>query len=154
MTKFIRALAFLPVAFLAACTTTGGGYTQPAPQVVATAPVAPVVVVPTPAQTTAAALQTTNIDGFVDASTLALMSANDKVQASNAQFYAMQFGRPGAPRTWSGDKGTKGTVQVGPYVRVNNLDCRDFTHVVTLGGQTYTKKGTACREADGRWAST
>lgn len=152
MTKFIRALALLPLAFLAACTTTGGGY-SPQTTVVATAPVEQIPVVPTPAQTTAAALQTTNIDGFVDAPTLALMTANDKAQASNAQFYAMQFGRPGAPRTWSGDKGTKGSVSVGPYVRVNNLDCREYTHIVTVGGQAYTKKGTACREADGRWAA-
>jgi surface antigen len=41
---------------------------------------------------------------------------------------------------------------VGPYVRVNLIDCRDFTHTVTVGGQNYARKGTACREADGSWS--
>ena len=44
-----------------------------------------------------------------------------------------------------------GAVTVGPYVRVNLIDCRDFTHTVTVGGQNYAKKGTACRETDGSW---
>ena len=44
-----------------------------------------------------------------------------------------------------------GAVTVGPYVRVNLIDCRDFTHTVTIGGQNFVKKGTACREADGSW---
>lgn len=151
MTKFFRAIALLPILALAGCATAGTTYTAPAPQVVA-AP-QPQVIMPTPAQTTATALQTTDVNGFVDGSALALMTGNDKTQASNAQFYSMQFGRPGAPRAWSGDKGTKGSVTVGPYVRVNNLDCRDYTHTVTLGGQSYVKKGMACREADGRWAA-
>ena len=46
---------------------------------------------------------------------------------------------------------TTGAVTVGPYVRVNLIDCRDFTHTVTVSGQNYVKKGTACREADGTW---
>jgi len=42
-------------------------------------------------------------------------------------------------------------VVVGPYVRVNNIDCRDFTHTVTLAGGSFVKKGTACRDAAGTW---
>ena len=137
---------------LAACSSTGPT------QVVATAPMAttPVIaqpMMPTPAQTTQQALATTSVsNGFVDASALAVMTANDSAQANSAQFYALQFGRPGAPRAWAGDKGTTGTVGVGPYVRVNNLDCRDFTHTVKANGQDFVKKGTACREQNGNWA--
>ena len=54
-------------------------------------------------------------------------------------------------RNWTGDKGQSGSVAVGPYVRVNLIDCRDFTNTVTINGQSYVKKGTACREADGHW---
>jgi len=43
-------------------------------------------------------------------------------------------------------------VIVGPYVRVNSIDCRDFTHTVTLAGGTFSKKGTACRDASGVWS--
>ena len=36
---------------------------------------------------------------------------------------------------------------VGPYVRVNLIDCRDFTHTVTIGGQNFVKKGTEVAQA-------
>jgi surface antigen len=91
-------------------------------------------------------------NGFVDPAALRLMTAKDSNEANSAQFYALQFGRPGAPRQWAGDKGTTGSVAVGPYVRVNNLDCRDFTHTVKVNGQDFVRKGTACREQNGNWA--
>ena len=138
---------------LAACTSTAPIQVAQAPVVVTPAPVMMQPVgVPTPAQTTQQALATTNVsNGFVDASVLSRMTAKDSAQANSAQFYALQFGRPGAPRAWTGDNGTTGTVGVGPYVRVNNLDCRDFTHTVKIGGQDFVKKGTACREQNGNW---
>ena len=136
---------------LAACASTGP--TQVAQAPVIAAPVVSTPLVPTPAQTTQQALLTTSVsNGFVDSAALALMTAKDSAEANSAQFYALQFGRPGAPRQWAGDKGTTGTVAVGPYVRVNNLDCRDFTHTVKVGGADYVKKGTACREQNGNWA--
>ncbi|MBU1336590.1 MAG: RT0821/Lpp0805 family surface protein [Devosia sp.] len=137
---------------LAACSSTGTT-TQVARAPVTVAPVIAQPLVPTPAQTTQQALLTTSIsNGFVDPAALAVMTAKDSAEANSAQFYALQFGRPGAPRQWAGDKGTTGTVAVGPYVRVNNLDCRDFTHTVKANGQDYVKKGTACREQNGNWA--
>lgn len=137
---------------LAACASTSPSQVAvQAPMV--TAPVMNQSLVATPAQTTQQALLTTSVaNGFVDSNALALMTANDSAAANSAQFYALQFGRPGAPRAWAGDKGTTGSVAVGPYVRVNNLDCRDFTHTVKLNGQDYVKKGTACREQNGNWA--
>lgn len=138
---------------LAACSTTG-----PTTQVVSQAPVmaTPVIaqpLVPTPAQTTQQAMLTTSVsNGFVDSAALTAMTAKDSAEANSAQFYALQFGRPGAPRAWSGEKGTTGSVAVGPYVKVNQIDCRDFTHTVKANGQEFVKKGTACREQNGNWA--
>lgn len=151
MNRFsLFALPILALA-LAACSSTG---TTRVAQVPVTAP-QPVVtqpLVPTSAQTVQTAKLTTSIaNGFVDPAALALMTAKDSNEADRAQFYALQFGRPGAPRQWAGDKGTTGSVAVGPYVRVNNLDCRDFTHTVKIGGTDYVKKGTACREQNGNW---
>lgn len=150
-------IAFLAVPLiastLAACASTGPTtrVAQPAPVVMA--PVTPQPLVASPAQTTQQALLTTSVsNGFVEPAALAVMTAKDSAEANSAQFYALQFGRPGAPRQWAGDKGTTGTVAVGPYVRVNNLDCRDFTHTVKANGQEYVKKGTACREQNGNWA--
>jgi surface antigen len=141
----------LPLFALAVVGCTSTGTTQ-----VARAPIASQAVVqplvPTSAQNVQQARLTTSIaNGFVDPAALALMTAKDSNEANSAQFYALQFGRPGAPRQWAGDKGTTGTVAVGPYVRVNNLDCRDFTHTIKLGGTDYVKKGTACREQNGNW---
>lgn len=104
-----------------------------------------------PAQATAAALSATDVLAFIDPAAGKLLSDKEKSEAASAQFYALQFGRPGAPRYWTGDSGASGTVTVGPYVRVNNLDCRDFTHTVTVKGSDYLRKGTACREMDGQW---
>ncbi|MEO5806038.1 hypothetical protein [Devosia sp.] len=151
MTKSIRIALPLLALILSGCASTTQYNVAQAP---AAAPVmaAPVLSGPTPAQTTLAALQTTNVSsGFIDPGAASLMSAADNSAANSAQFYALQFGRPGAPRAWTGGKGTTGAVTVGPYVRVNNLDCRDFTHTVRINGQEFTRKGTACREQTGNW---
>ena len=114
------ALPLLALA-LAGCSSTGTARVAQAP--VATQPVIAQPMVPTTAQTVQTARLTTSIaNGFVDPAALALMTAKDSNEANSAQFYALQFGRPGAPRQWAGDKGTTGSVAVGPYVRVNNLD--------------------------------
>ena len=135
---------------LAGCSSTGTTRSVQAP--VQAQPVVVQPMVPTSAQTVQTARLTTSIaNGFVDPAALALMTAKDSSEANSAQFYALQFGRPGAPRQWAGDKGTTGSVAVGPYVRVNNLDCRDFTHTVKLNGADYVRKGTACREQNGNW---
>ncbi|MCS6760309.1 MAG: hypothetical protein MO852_16315 [Candidatus Devosia euplotis] len=152
MNRFAIIATLLLTLTLAACSSTGPTHVAQAPDY----PQAPAMAAPlvaSPAQTTQQALLTTNVsNGFVDAGALAQMSANDSAAANAAQFYALQFGRPGAPRAWSGDKGTTGSVAVGPYVRVNNLDCRDFTHTVKIGGRDFVKKGAACREQNGNWA--
>ncbi|HEY0919040.1 hypothetical protein [Devosia sp.] len=107
---------------------------------------------PPPAQQIASAQAMTDVTAFIDPAAVGLLSAKESAEASSAQFNALQFGRPGAPRSWQGDRGASGQVMVGPYVRVNNIDCRDFTHVVTVAGKQYSRKGTACREPDGRWS--
>lgn len=152
MNRIVFLAAPLLALSLAGCSSTGPTQVATRAPVVMT-PVIQQPLVATPAQTTQQALLTTSVaNGFVDPSALAVMTAKDSAEANSAQFYALQFGRPGAPRQWAGDKGTTGTVAVGPYVRVNNLDCRDFTHTVKANGQDYVKKGTACREQNGNWA--
>lgn len=152
MTQFARVLIVSLLLTLAACSSTST--MAPTTQVAIVAPpplVSTLPATPTVAQTTTTAAQTTDVAPFIDTGALALLGANDRTSASSATFYALQFGRPGAPRAWQGGSGTSGQVSVGPYVRVNNLDCREFTHAVTIAGNAYTRKGTACRETDGRW---
>ena len=152
MNRFAIIAAPLLALTLAGCSSTGTTQVVQQAPIVTTAPVMTTPLVASPAQTTQQALATTNVaNGFVDSGALALMTPTDSAEANSAQFYALQFGRPGAPRAWTGAKGTTGSVAVGPYVRVNNLDCRDFTHTVKVNGQEFVKKGTACREQNGNW---
>ena len=151
MQQILRASALVGLLSLAACAS--GPTTQYAqgPTLAPQTTTMQTASLPTPAQQVASAQSLTDVSAFVDAGVIPSLSQNDRAQASSAQFNALQFGRPGAPRAWQGDKGTSGNVMVGPYVRVNNIDCRDFTHTVKFGGQDHVKKGMACRELDGSW---
>ncbi len=107
---------------------------------------------PSPAQATATGLANIDVTNFIDPAAFKLMGDASRTEAANAQFYALQFGRVGAARNWNGDSGQSGSVNVGPYVKVNNRDCRDFTDIVNVGAKSYPRRGTACREDDGRWS--
>jgi len=107
---------------------------------------------PPPSAVVAAGVQNIDLASFVDPSALKLMGDTSKTEVSSAQYFALQFGRVGAARTWSGDSGMTGQITVGPYVKVNNRDCRDFTNIVNVGSKSYTRRGTACREDDGHWS--
>ncbi len=154
MPPSLRAVAVLPLLALAGCmgaSTTATTTSMPTTSTAAN--VMPVVApMPGPAQTNASALASTSVLDFIDPGALGLLNDRSRTEASTAQYNALQFGRPGAPRAWRGDNGVTGQILVGPYVRVNALDCRDFTHTVTVDGKPFVRKGTACREADGRWA--
>jgi len=148
MIKITRALLLLPALTLAACAT------APSVTNIATAPVAPAldpVQLQAPAVSRAAATSMTDATAFIDPTAYSQLSSRSRAEASAATFNALQYGRVGAPRNWSGDSGQSGSMTVGPYVRVNLIDCREFTHTVTIGGQNFVRKGTACREADGSW---
>jgi len=93
----------------------------------------------------------TGILSFLPQQALTTMSEREKSEAASAQFYALQFGRVGATREWSGDSSTRGEISVGPYIKVNKLDCREFNHLVIVSGTRYSKSGTSCREQDGQW---
>ncbi len=143
-----RAFLLLPALALTACAT--APQLSPTNQTIATEPQQQAMLT-APAQSTAAAASLTDVSAFIDRAAYSQLSAKSRTEAAAAQFNALQFGRVGAPRAWTGDNGQSGQVSVGPYVRVNLIDCRDYTHTVTIGAQTFVSKGTACREADGSW---
>ena len=148
MNNLSRVFFLLPAFALTACAT------APTLTPVATQPTLAAIdpaQLQAPAESRAVAASMTDVSAFIDPGALGLLSEKSKTEAAGAQFNALQFGRVGGPRNWVGDNGQAGAVTVGPYVRVNLIDCRDFTHTVTIAGQNYIKKGTACREADGSW---
>lgn len=92
------------------------------------------------------------IADFLPADVSSVLSEKERSEAASAQFFALQYGRVGAFREWSGESGAKGEISVGPYIKVNNLDCREFTHTVVLNSNRSSKSGTSCREANGQWS--
>lgn len=159
MQQPVRALSVFAMLLLAGCSmgpsnsdiAVGPTLNQPNPALAAQPTITPASL-PAAGAIQTAGTTMNDVTSFLDPSVVGKLSAKDKAEAASAQFNALTFGRPGAPRAWTGDKGTSGNVTVGPYVRVNNIDCRNFTHTVTIGGSPVAKKGTACREIDGTWS--
>ena len=143
MTILRFGLSVLLLVTLAACSTARTGYST-----------APMALAPPPAEATAAALESTDVGQFIDPQALLVLSDKERTEAASAQFYALQFGRPGAPRLWQGDRGNSGRISVGPYVRVNERDCREFTHDVTTTAGQFHRSGMACRVSGGTWETT
>lgn len=96
-------------------------------------------------------VQTLEIPQFVDPVSLGQLSEADKNSATNAQFYALQFGRPGAPRTWAGQNNVTGSIVVGPYIILGGQTCRVFTHTIIIEGTSRIHEGTSCRLGEGNW---
>lgn len=144
MRSLFRPLAPVLALSLAACAQMGPSLQTP------TAPVDNAA--PPPRIATANAVAAIDVSAFIASAAATQMSEKDKAEASSAQFYALQFGRPGAPRMWQGKGGVSGSITVGPYVRVNELDCRNFTHDVKTPKGDYPKSGLACRGTDGDWS--
>ena len=151
MQQILRALSVTAILVLAGCSS-GSTVSNIGPTLAQPNPALQTASVPAPSQQIAAAQSLTDITGFVDPAALGLLSAKEKSEAASAQFNALQFGRTGAPRSWQGDRGASGQVTVGPPVNVNSLYCRDFTHSINAGGQSFSRRGTACREADNSWS--
>jgi surface antigen len=159
MSPILRALTIAALLAIAGCSTNDSSNYSQEPMLGTTPPpsadtadtASPDAAAPAPSQVATAGVENLDITGFTDPAGLKLMTDTDKSQASSAQYYALQFGRVGAARTWAGDQSVTGQISVGPFVKVNNTDCRDFTNIVNAGARSYTKRGTACRGADGTW---
>ena len=161
MSPFFRVLPVVAVLALAGCATNDSANYNQGPMLGAMTPSATDTTLPTdttvanaplPSQVVTTGVSSLDIASFVDPTGFKLMGDQSKTEATSAQYYALQFGRVGAARTWVGENNVTGSINVGPYVKVNNRDCRDFTDVVNVGSKSYTKRGTACREDDGHWA--
>jgi len=159
MSPFLRAAGVAALLAVAGCSTNDSSNYSQEPMLGTTPPPADYsgsldtnqALTPPPAQVASTGVQNLDISTFTDPTGGSLMSPTDRAQAASAQYYALQFGRVGAARTWAGDKGHSGSISVGPFVKVNNNDCRDFTNIVNIDSRSYTKRGTACRGADGTW---
>lgn len=80
------------------------------------------------------------------------LDANSRQHALQAEYNALEYGRPGAPTTWQGTNGTYGEVVPQQTYQVGSSNCRRYTHTIHVDGRPQTASGTACRNADGTWS--
>jgi len=80
------------------------------------------------------------------------LTETDRKIALHAEYEALEYGRPGQPTRWHNkESGNGGTISVGSPYQVNRLDCREYTHTVSIQGRNRVVHGTACRQPDGLW---
>jgi surface antigen len=80
------------------------------------------------------------------------LSEADRRIALKAEYEALEYSRAGLLTEWKSASGdVKGRITVGGITRVNSLDCREYTHSISIGGRVRVVRGTACREPDGAW---
>jgi surface antigen len=78
------------------------------------------------------------------------LNAEERAAAAQAEYEALEYGRAGQPTMWQAGS-TRGEISVGTTYEVNQLDCREYTHTVYIGGRPRVVSGTACRQPDGTW---
>jgi surface antigen len=80
------------------------------------------------------------------------LAESDRPLALKAEYETLEYGRAGAPGKWENpETGNSGQVVAGAAYEVNRLDCREYTHTVSIGGRTRVSQGIACRQPGGTW---
>lgn len=80
------------------------------------------------------------------------LDEEDRRRAYAAEIQALEHGGPGAPVSWEGRRGARGTIVAGPYhVRGAYQRCRDYSHTIYINGRPEVARGVACRNPDGTW---
>lgn len=80
------------------------------------------------------------------------LTEQDREAALKAEYEALEYGSASQPTQWHGNRsGNQGEVTVGATYEVNRLDCREYTHRISIGGRPRVVRATACRQPDGVW---
>ena len=77
----------------------------------------------------------------------------DRIAMQRSTQTALESNRTGSASTWRNpDSGNRGTVTpTRTYETARGDVCREYQQTITVGGQTETAIGRACRHADGTW---
>ncbi len=80
------------------------------------------------------------------------LNSADLNAASEAEYQALEYGKPGVATPWRNPKnGRYGSVVTSDKFRQNNIYCRKYTHTVYISGRPQVLRGFACRNRDGSW---
>lgn len=77
----------------------------------------------------------------------------DIAYMQQTQQQALETAPSGTSSAWQNpDSGNSGVIVPQPAVqRADGTYCREFQQTITVGGQTETAYGRACRQPDGQW---
>ena len=77
----------------------------------------------------------------------------DQAYAAQTYTQTLESAPTGQTTSWvNPDSGNQGTyTPVKTYQTDNGQYCREFQQTITVGGQTESAYGTACRQPDGSW---
>ena len=90
--------------------------------------------------------------GVLPAGSMTNLSKSDRLRALEAKYKALESAPGGLPVAWkSFDGRASGQVIAATPYQVGQQNCRQYTHTATIGGQTVTGQGAACRDPDGSW---
>ena len=92
------------------------------------------------------------LGGGLVASSGGQLSSQERQQALEAEYKALEYAQVGQPTMWGDLQGRHGEVRAATPYRVGSQDCRQYTHTIVLGAQPQVLRGTACRNADGSWS--
>lgn len=80
------------------------------------------------------------------------LDEEDRRRAYAAEMQALEYGGPGSPVSWQGQRGSRGTIVAGPYYSRGQYErCREYTHTIYVNGRPEVARGVACRNPDGTW---
>jgi surface antigen len=133
---------------LAACTANNGMVTGTLPP-----GASPGVVIDSPVGSGSGQAPVGALEGALTGTDVGLsLTEDDRKIALQAEYEALEYGRPGQPTRWKNrQSGNGGEISVGQTYQVNRLDCREYTHKVSIGGRNRVVRETACRQPDGVW---
>jgi len=77
----------------------------------------------------------------------------DQQHVLDTAHQSLEYSKSGTTTSWNNpDTGNSGNVTpLKTYEIANNQYCREYQTEVTVGGETQSAYGTACRRADGTW---
>jgi surface antigen len=102
----------------------------------------------------AAAVTNAAFGGLIGAKLGASLNDEDRRLAYEAQLAALDRGAPGAPVPWRNPvSGHYGNIVAGPAYSQKGLQCRGFSHTITVNSDLKTARGTACHSPEGAWAA-
>lgn len=91
--------------------------------------------------------------GILGGAVGASLDEQDRQRAYAAEMQALEYGEPGLPTGWRGDRsGRHGTIVPGVHYDARGTRCRDYTHTIYIDGRPQTARSTACRNPDGSWS--